>query len=97
MIALWLAYFLHIKQRKTAGLQVIDLENRSLQNVIEFPPEGAFIVQSDIGVESDKINVPPRGKGWFDTVYMDDEIRVATDIRGDTLVVARDGPPRVFG
>ena len=32
----------------------------------------------------------------FDTVFMDDNIRVAKDIRGDTLVVARDGPPRAF-
>lgn len=32
----------------------------------------------------------------FDTVYMDGSIRVATDSRGDTLVVQRDGPPRVF-
>jgi hypothetical protein len=35
-------------------------------------------------------------QGWFDTVYCDDSIRVAQDIRGDTLVVERDGPPRIF-
>jgi hypothetical protein len=29
-------------------------------------------------------------------VYVDGSLRVAQDIRGDTLVVARDGPPRVF-
>ena len=38
--------------------------------------------------------------GWrarrFDTVYMDDKIRIAKDIRGDTLVVANDGAPKRF-
>lgn len=33
----------------------------------------------------------------FDTVYMDDRIRIAKDIRGDTLIVANDGPPARFG
>ena len=32
----------------------------------------------------------------FDTVYLDRDIRVAKDIRGDTLVVSRDGPPRDY-
>lgn len=32
----------------------------------------------------------------FDTVYCDDNLRVAQDIRGDTLIVTRDGPPRIF-
>ena len=32
----------------------------------------------------------------FDTVYLDADYRVAKDIRGDTLVVQRDGPPRRF-
>lgn len=35
-------------------MQVIDVKNNSLQNVIEFPPAGAFIVQSDISVSSDQ-------------------------------------------
>lgn len=30
----------------------------------------------------------------FDTVYMDNKIRVSKDSRGDTLIVTRDGPPR---
>lgn len=41
-------------------------------------------------------NPSPRPQGWFDTVYIDDRIRVAQDSRGDTLVVERDGPPRIF-
>lgn len=102
----------------TAGdvFQVVDLENTStLQNVITFPPEGAFVVNSSIGREGSsrrvtfrftaaclllpggrRLQVPPVGSGWFDNVYVDDRYRVARDIRGDTLVVERDGPPRTF-
>lgn len=39
---------------------------------------------------------PPLGKGWFDTIYLDKDIRIAKDVRGDTLIVARYGPPRWF-
>ncbi|KAF5827315.1 hypothetical protein DUNSADRAFT_870 [Dunaliella salina] len=45
---------------------------------------------------SGKTNIPPFGKGWFETIYIDDSIRIARDIRGDYLVVERDGPPRLF-
>lgn len=130
--------------------QVIDAAGGSLQNVIEFPPKGAFIVDSKIEVEgpqrcgfqqagcpngreveiaaldggsvglcvlmlpsspcrvgfrftaatlklpSRSVPLPPFGKGWFDTIYVDDRIRIAEDSRGDVLVVARDGAPRVF-
>ena len=43
-----------------------------------------------------KMLISLSGYPRFDTVYMDASIRVATDSRGDTLVVQRDGPPRVF-
>ncbi|XP_010258895.1 PREDICTED: probable plastid-lipid-associated protein 11 [Nelumbo nucifera] len=33
--------------------------------------------------------LPPFGQGWFESVYLDDEIRVVRDIRGDYLVVDR--------
>ncbi|KAG9452287.1 hypothetical protein H6P81_005191 [Aristolochia fimbriata] len=33
--------------------------------------------------------LPPYGQGWFETVYLDDEIRVVKDIRNDYLVVDR--------
>ncbi|PIA50243.1 hypothetical protein AQUCO_01300763v1 [Aquilegia coerulea] len=33
--------------------------------------------------------LPPFGQGWFESVYLDYEIRVAKDIRGDYLVVNR--------
>lgn len=40
-------------------------------------------------VNGRRIAVPPFGKGWFESVYLDDSIRVAKDIRGDYLVVDR--------
>ncbi|KAL3516920.1 hypothetical protein ACH5RR_023822 [Cinchona calisaya] len=87
-------------------LQVIDVQNRSLNNVITFPPHGVFFVRSTIEVaSSQRVNfkftsavlcgkgwelpLPPFGQGWFETVYLDDEIRVVKDIRDDYLVVER--------
>ena len=31
-------------------------------------------------------NIPPVGKGWFDTVYLDKELRVDTNSRNDILI-----------
>mmetsp|Transcript_21792 Transcript_21792/g.37186 ORF Transcript_21792/g.37186 Transcript_21792/m.37186 type:complete len:138 (-) Transcript_21792:798-1211(-) len=94
--------------------QCIDVEAGTLQNVVTFPPEGAFVVNSSISVEDEvrvafkfsgarldlpegrSISLPPLGKGWFDNVWVDDEVRIAFDIRKDVLVVLRDGPPRTF-
>ena len=35
---------------------------------------------------------PPFGAGWFDNLFLDNELRVARDSRGDTLVVERADP-----
>ncbi|KAL2513988.1 putative plastid-lipid-associated protein 11 [Forsythia ovata] len=87
-------------------LQVIDVEKKTLNNVITFPPDGVFFVRSDIQVASaQRVNfqftsavlrgkgwefpLPPFGQGWFETVYIDDEIRVVKDIRKDYLIVER--------
>ncbi|XP_010540236.1 PREDICTED: probable plastid-lipid-associated protein 11 [Tarenaya hassleriana] len=87
-------------------LQVIDVEKRTLNNVITFPPDGVFFVRSDIEIASEQrvnfrftsavlrgrdweIPLPPFGQGWFDTVYIDDDIRVVKDTRGDYLIVDR--------
>lgn len=87
-------------------LQVIDVEKRTLNNVITFPPDGVFFVRSTIEVaSSQRVNfrftsavlrgkgwefpLPPFGQGWFETVYLDDEIRVVKDIRQDYLIVER--------
>uniref|UniRef100_A0A2P2JAJ9 Plastid lipid-associated protein/fibrillin conserved domain-containing protein n=2 Tax=Rhizophora mucronata TaxID=61149 RepID=A0A2P2JAJ9_RHIMU len=87
-------------------LQVIDAANGTLNNVITFPPHGAFFVRSTIEIASPQrvnfrftsavlrgnnweIPLPPFGQGWFESVYLDEEIRVAKDIRGDYLIVDR--------
>ncbi|KAM7472072.1 hypothetical protein LguiA_010255 [Lonicera macranthoides] len=36
-----------------------------------------------------ELPLPPFGQGWFETVYLDAEIRVVKDIRGDYLIVDR--------
>ncbi|XAR54162.1 hypothetical protein NMG60_11029182 [Bertholletia excelsa] len=39
--------------------------------------------------ENWELPLPPFGQGWFESIYIDDEIRVVKDIRGDYLVVDR--------
>ncbi|KAK9790949.1 hypothetical protein WJX73_007827 [Symbiochloris irregularis] len=39
-------------------------------------------------------NLPPFGQGWFETIYLQDDVRVAKDSRKDTIVFVRDGLPR---
>eukprot|EP01025_Chloroclados_australasicus_P029829 TRINITY_DN29806_c0_g1_i2.p1 TRINITY_DN29806_c0_g1~~TRINITY_DN29806_c0_g1_i2.p1 ORF type:complete len:208 (-),score=9.10 TRINITY_DN29806_c0_g1_i2:307-930(-) len=95
------------------SFQVINTDEGWLQNVITFPPHGAFLVDSSISREGNqRVNfkfeaaalrtewrkwpIPPYGAGWFDTVYIDDSIRIAEDSRGDTLIVSRDGDPVKF-
>ncbi|MED6195483.1 putative plastid-lipid-associated protein 11, chloroplastic [Stylosanthes scabra] len=65
-------------------LQVIDVKQKTLNNVITFPPDGVFFVRSGIEIAS-----PQRVNFRFDTVYLDHDLRVAKDIRGDYLVVDR--------
>ncbi|GIL45968.1 hypothetical protein Vafri_3079 [Volvox africanus] len=106
-----------------AVYQVIDAGSSSsinggsssyLQNVITFPPEGAFIVDSSLTVAGRQrvefgftaaklklpggttFGLPPFGKGWFDNLYLDGDLRVSYDSRGDTLITRRVGPPRRF-
>ncbi|KAF3780624.1 putative plastid-lipid-associated protein 11 [Nymphaea thermarum] len=117
-------------------LQVIDVEGRSLNNVITFPPSGVFFVRSGIQIASpQRVNFrkslfsflnclrdfstdkgilqihkccfagfrlgasfapfwtrmanEPSYTPRFESIYLDDKIRVAKDIRGDYLVVDR--------
>jgi hypothetical protein len=37
------------------------------------------------------LNIPPVGKGWFDTIYLDNDFRVDINSRDD-LLVCRAGP-----
>lgn len=34
-----------------------------------------------------KFNIPPIGEGWFDTVYLDEDLRVDINSRDDILIV----------
>lgn len=45
------------------------------------------------GVE---LPLPPTGSGWFDTVYVDEAVRVSRDVRGDTQVVTRAGASELY-
>eukprot|EP01025_Chloroclados_australasicus_P011676 TRINITY_DN15130_c0_g3_i2.p2 TRINITY_DN15130_c0_g3~~TRINITY_DN15130_c0_g3_i2.p2 ORF type:complete len:225 (+),score=8.98 TRINITY_DN15130_c0_g3_i2:81-677(+) len=89
--------------------QTIDIERGRLQNVINFPPNGYFLVDSSLEAENDKrvqfqfqkamfkvwgkgLQLPPYGKGWFDTYYLDDDMRISKDIRNDYLITTRNGP-----
>ena len=36
-----------------------------------------------------KLNVPPVGEGWFDTLYVDSSYRISYDVRGDWLLSKR--------
>ena len=40
--------------------------------------------------------LPPFGQGWFDNVFVDGDLRVARDVRGDTLICTKAGPPRAW-
>lgn len=40
-----------------------------------------------------RVQLPPFGQGWFDTVYLDSNLRIARDIRGDTLITTRSTLP----
>mmetsp|Transcript_23150 Transcript_23150/g.32320 ORF Transcript_23150/g.32320 Transcript_23150/m.32320 type:complete len:80 (+) Transcript_23150:19-258(+) len=33
-----------------------------------------------------KFNIPPIGEGWFDTLYLDEDLRVDTNSRDDILI-----------
>lgn len=94
--------------------QVVDMQAGYLQNVITFPPEGAFVVNSSVAPvgqqrvdfqfnaaglhlpEGRRLGLPPFGKGWFDNLYLDQDLRISVDSRGDTLVTRRVGPPQQY-
>lgn len=33
-----------------------------------------------------KLELPPVGKGWFDTIFLDDTLRIDTNSRDDILI-----------
>lgn len=46
--------------------------------------------------ETQQIKLPPFGSGWFESIYVDSKYRLSRDIRGDLLLVERQGPPTKF-
>ena len=36
-----------------------------------------------------RVPLPPVGRGWGELLYLDDELRIQRDVRGDMLVATR--------
>jgi len=43
--------------------------------------------------KSIEVPLPPVGRGWGELLYLDDDVRIQRDIRGDLLIAERVGPP----
>jgi len=90
----------------TEVFQLIDTQEGSLSNNIEFdggafevdsscePGDG---IRVDFAFKGAKIRfgdfalpLPPVGQGWFDCVYLDDELRIVRDSRDDALIAMRE-------
>lgn len=86
--------------------QLIDAEKGTLSNNIDFeggafevdstcePSDG---IRVDFAFNAARVRfgdialpLPPVGKGWFDCVYLDDEIRIVRDSRDDALIALRE-------
>ena len=39
-----------------------------------------------------KVPLPPVGRGWGELLYLDDELRIQRDVRGDMIVATRAVP-----
>ena len=88
----------------TQAYQRIDVDAGTLRNEVAFVVDSVIEVTDETRVEfrftkaalnllapaEASLPLPPFGRGWFDNVYVDGELRVARDSRGDTLVVVRD-------
>lgn len=85
--------------------QIIDTKAGTLSNNIEFeggafevdstcePSNGIRVSfefnAAKIRFEGLTVPLPPVGKGWFDCVYLDDQIRIVRDSRNDSLIASR--------
>mmetsp|Transcript_6988 Transcript_6988/g.12828 ORF Transcript_6988/g.12828 Transcript_6988/m.12828 type:complete len:216 (-) Transcript_6988:2871-3518(-) len=65
----------------------IELEESSCRSNFSFV-SAKFILPS-----GSVIGLPPFGRGWFDTLYVDGQYRLARDSRGDILLVQNAGEP----
>ena len=63
-----------------AGSLSVDGENTQRTNF-------QFVsAQLDLGWGIPSFNLPPVGKGWFDTIYLDEDLRVDINSRDDILI-----------
>ena len=49
-----------------------------------------------LALPSSVFKLPPFGKGWSDTLYIDETYRLAVDSRNDVLLVQNVGEPDFF-
>ncbi|CAM9502567.1 unnamed protein product [Ascophyllum nodosum] len=87
--------------------QEIDVDAKTLSNIMVFGKDSLFEVASTINPEESgprvnfefkackfkyggiQVPLPPVGKGWFESVYLDEDLRVTRDIRGDVSVLVK--------
>ena len=62
---------------------------------VDFSFSGAQLAVAKVDKETGEcapafsLSLPPFGKGWFDTVVVGGDLRIARDVRGDTLICVR--------
>jgi len=74
--------------------EIVFTVDASIETVSEKRVRFAFTSASIRFGDSVRVPIPPVGEGWFENVYVDEDIRVSRDSRGDTLVCVRDDVQR---
>ena len=74
--------------------EIVFTVDASIETVSEKRVRFAFTSASIRFGDSVRVPIPPVGEGWFENVYVDEDIRVSRDSRGDTLVCVRDDAQR---
>jgi len=74
--------------------EIVFTVDASIETVSEKRVRFAFTSASIRFGDFVRVPIPPVGEGWFENVYVDEDIRVSRDSRGDTLVCVRDDVQR---
>ena len=74
--------------------EIVFTVDASIESVSEKRVRFAFTSASIRFGDFVRVPIPPVGEGWFENVYVDEDIRVSRDSRGDTLVCVRDDVQR---
>jgi hypothetical protein len=74
--------------------EIVFTVDASIETVSEKRVRFAFTSASIRFGDFFRVPIPPVGEGWFENVYVDEDIRVSRDSRGDTLVCVRDDVQR---